>query len=54
MFDDFDQFIGFDLITGSDEAKCPHCGERVPISILIVDDEIECPRCGHKFNPSQK
>jgi DNA-directed RNA polymerase subunit RPC12/RpoP len=48
MLDDFDQFIEYDFTMGSDEVECPHCKERVPVS-LMDGDEILCPKCGMTF-----
>lgn len=53
--DDFlDDFIDYDVVMGSDEAKCPKCGEIIPVSVVLDVDEIECPRCHHKFDPFKK
>ena len=49
MKDDFfDELVFLDLAFGSDENKCPKCGEMVTSS-AIMDDEVECPKCGEKF-----
>ena len=49
MKDDFfDDLVFYDLAIGSDENKCPKCGETVTSS-AIMDDEVECPKCGEKF-----
>ena len=53
MIDDFlDNFMEYDFTMGVDEAKCPHCGEKVSCSLLMGEDEIDCPKCGNKFKKS--
>jgi DNA-directed RNA polymerase subunit RPC12/RpoP len=53
MNDSLDDFIGFDFAMGADEAKCPHCGEKVFCSLLMNEDEIDCPKCGMKFKKTK-
>jgi len=45
MDNDLDEFMGYDLVMGSDVVKCPYCGADVLCS-LFFDDEVECPKCG--------
>ena len=46
--DDFEEFLEYDFVVGSDVAKCPHCGADVPCS-MFFDDEVTCPNCGKNF-----
>ena len=50
MVDDFlDDFMEYDFAMGADEAKCPHCGLKVSLSLFMGKDEIDCPHCEKKF-----
>jgi DNA-directed RNA polymerase subunit RPC12/RpoP len=52
MGDPLDDFIEFDATMGSDLAKCPNCGAKIPRSI-IFDDKVKCPDCDNVFNPNE-
>ena len=49
MSGSLDDFMEFDFTMGADEVKCPYCGEKVSISVLLDEDEIQCSKCGKKF-----
>ena len=47
--DPLDDFVEYDFVMGSDEVKCPHCGQNVSVGLLMGEDEIHYPKCRMKF-----